>query len=129
MQLILGVTEYVYEWKDRTVIADHDPPVLRSLRVIRNSVAHRNEITYANADPRPNTAWRGFEFTENIDGHQLFSQLDEFTWQSEEAEIIGGYFEAGDAYVLVGDVLRILVDESNVYDERDVVDIGGDAFL
>ena len=95
--------------------------IIRFLRLVRNGVAHGNEIVLTDADPRPDTVWRGFTITQEMEDDSLFTQPAEFVWESENADMISGYMEAGDALVLTTDILEELIDESDTYDEGNIV--------
>lgn len=126
MQLVVGVGDavqnHVSEW------ADHESPMIRFLRLIRNGVAHGNEVALTPSDPRPNTVWRGFEITRKMEGEPLFSQPAEFVWESEDANMIDGYMEAGDGLVLTTDILEELIKESDTYDEGNVIGLPRDGW-
>lgn len=128
MQLIVGVGEAVkmYCENEGKNWAGHESPTIRFLRLVRNGVAHGNDIVLTPTDPRPNTIWRGFEITRNMEGDQLFTQPAEYTWQAEGVEMIEGHLEAGDAFVLTTDVLDELTDESDSYDEGNIIGLSKD---
>jgi hypothetical protein len=42
-------------------------------------------------------------------------------WGTEKVEMVEGYFEAGDALALTTDVLELLIETSDRYDEGNVV--------
>jgi hypothetical protein len=121
MQLVVGtgdaVSTYDPEW------ADHDSPTIRFLRLVRNGVAHGNKIVLTAADPRPNTVWRGFEITRDMESDPLFTQPAKYIYQTEDVEMIDGHMEAGDALVLTTDVLELLIDESDAYTESNIIEL------
>lgn len=126
MQLVVGVGDAVQRYYPQW--ADHNSPVIRFLRLVRNGVAHGNEIVLTDADPRANTVWRGFSITRDMEGDQLFTQPAEFAWETENVDMINGYLEAGDALVLTTDVLAELIKESDTYDEGNVVGLSKDGW-
>jgi hypothetical protein len=119
MQLLVGVCEQVKQVRPHW---PEDPsPTIRVLRLLRHGIAHGNEVSYEGDDPHPKTVWRGFKFTEEIEGDQLFTQPAEYMWGTEKVEMVEGYFEAGDALALTTDVLELLIETSDRYDEGNVV--------
>lgn len=126
MQLVVGVGDAVQRYDSEW--ADHSSPVIRFLRLVRNGVAHGNKIVLNDADPRANTAWRGFSITRDMEDDQLFTQPTEFAWETENVNMREGYIEAGDALVLTTDVLAELIKESDSYDEGNIVGLPRDGW-
>jgi len=123
IQLIIGIAEPVKNTPYGEAWEDHESATIRFLRRVRNAAAHGNEIEYRNSFPRPDTVWRGFQFTHEMEGEPLFSQPAEFTWEAEDVKMVEGYFESGDAFVLTEDILRELVNESDSCEESDIVEL------
>ncbi|WP_420182857.1 hypothetical protein ACNO8S_16350 (plasmid) [Haloarcula sp. KBTZ06] len=124
MQLLVAVTEPVREVREYW---PEDPePTIRFLRLLRNGIAHGNEVSYCGSDPPPNTSWRGFEFTDDIEGETLFTQPNEYIWDGEQVELKEGLFESGDALTLTTDVLEILIEESDTFDVGNIVGLSHD---
>jgi hypothetical protein len=124
MQLLVAVCEPVQRVRQHW---PEDPePTIRFLRLIRNGIAHGNEVSYCGDDPRPNTSWRGFEFTEEIEGEVLFTQPEEYMWETEQVGLNRGVFESGDALALTTDVLKILIEESDTFDVGNIVGLSHD---
>lgn len=121
MQLMVGVGGAVDTYYDDW--ADHESATIRFLRLVRNGVAHGNKIVLTDADPRPDTEWRGFKITRNMEDDQLFTQPADFTWQPDQVEMVEGHLEAGDAYVLATDVLAELLKDSDTYDEGNIISL------
>jgi len=124
MQLLVAVCEPIKRVRPHW---PQDPePTIRVFRLIRNGVAHGNEVSYQDNDPPPNTSWKEVEFTKEIEGEPLFTQPDEYMWETEEVDMIDGLFEAGDALALTSDVLKILIEESETFDIENIVGLSLD---
>lgn len=124
MQLLVAVCEPVSRVRQHW---PEDPEAtIRFLRLLRHGIAHGNEVSYRGDDPPRNTSWRGFNFTEEIEGEVLFTQPDEYMWEAEQVELNEGLFEAGDALALTTDVLKILINESNTFDVGNIIGLSHD---
>jgi hypothetical protein len=93
---------------------------------VRNAAAHDNKIDLTNKDKERDLEWRGFEITPDMEGDQLLTLPAGYIWQSEPVSLNQGYLEAGDVLALTTDVLKILIDESDTYNESNVIGLSLD---
>lgn len=118
MQLLVGTGDAVKQYVDTW--ADHPAPEIRFLRLIRNGAAHDNRLYYTETDPRPDTAWRGVELTEEMEGDVIFTDISDLIWGAEFVDMDEGFMQAGDALALTTDILERLLPESETYDAGNV---------
>lgn len=122
MQLVVGVGDSVKSQADSW--PDNPEPEIQFLRQIRNGAAHNNRLRFrSKADPRPNTEWKGFAITEDMEGDVIFTDVSDRAWESEFIEIEKGFLEAGDALQLTTDILELLLPKSETYGPANVIGI------
>lgn len=110
-QLVVAVGDIV---KNRSSFkwVGSDVPEVQFLRQIRNGAAHDNRLEFRRADdPVDPTRWNGFELTEDMDGRVIFTEMRYPMVYSESGELIEGFFEAGDAFSLVDDIIQLVEED------------------
>lgn len=106
-QLVVAVGDIVENETDLGW-ADSDLSEVRFLRLIRNGAAHDNRLMFTDDDPRSPVVWNGFEITEDMEGDVIFTQMKYPMVYSERAELVEGFFEAGDGLSMVNDIIEIV---------------------
>lgn len=127
MQLVVGTGDAIKQHLDNW--RDNPNPEIQFLRQIRNSAAHDNRLDFrGDKDPRPDTRWREFDITEDMEGEVVFTDMSDRMWGSESVKMEQGFLEAGDALALTTDILKLLLPKSDTYGPENVIGISEGEF-
>lgn len=117
-QLVVAVGDIIknrssFEW------VSSDVPEIQFLRQIRNGAAHDNRLDFRrDEDPVDPTRWNCFEITEGMEDKVIFTEMEYPMVYSEGGELIEGFFEAGDAFSLVDDIIRMVEEDVGIPDDE-----------